>query len=84
MRRGKRVDSTHGEVRDALKAAGWGVLDTHDYPSFVDLVAWKGDTVRLIDAKGPKTKLSPAQAKLVARGCPIVFIRTKEEAVNLR
>ena len=84
MRRGKKTDSTHRLVIDTLRACGWEVLDTHDYPGFVDGVAWKGDTVRLFDAKGPKTKLTASQAKLVARGCPIVFLETAEQAVKLR
>lgn len=83
MRRGKRIDVTHGEVRDGLVAAGWSVLDTHDFPGFCDFVAWKGDQVRLIDAKSRRGGLTEAQAKLVARGCPIHFLRTAAEAARL-
>lgn len=68
----------------ALRAAGWECESVHRLPKFVDIVAWKGDIVRLIDAKSKSGKPTEAQAKLVARGCPIVFIRNAEEAVNLR
>jgi len=39
MRYGNRIDDNHAEVRDELRRQGWAVLDTHDMPGFVDLIA---------------------------------------------
>lgn len=80
----KRVDSTHAEIADALRKAGWQVEQTFRLPNFVDLVAWKGDTVRLIDAKSKGGKPTDSQRQLLARGCPIVFLQSAEDAVRLR
>lgn len=83
MRRGKRVDLNHRIVVDALRCAGWSVLDTHDYPGLTDAICWKGDTVRLVEIKSKTGRLTAGQSKLVARGCPIHFLRSADEALKL-
>lgn len=83
----RRVDSTHKPIMDALRAAGWEVLDTSRLKGFVDLVAWRDGnlaSLRLIECKTGAGKATKAQSALLQRGCPIIVLRTIDEAVRLR
>jgi hypothetical protein len=84
MRRAK-VDTTHGEIRTALRRCGWSVKNVHTVKGFVDMVAYHHGRglVVLIDAKTNKGRLTEAQAQLVADGWPIKFVRSAEEAAQL-
>lgn len=83
MRRA-RIDSTHIEIRQALRRCGWLVHDVHTLKRFVDFVAYhpaRGLLI-LVDAKSNKGKLTESQAKMVADGWPIKFFRSGEEAAR--
>lgn len=84
MRRA-RIDSTHIEIRNALRRCGWLVKDVHALPNWIDLTAYHPATGRfaLIDAKGPKGKPEPSQQKLIDDGWPIHFLRSAEDAAKL-
>ena len=84
MRRA-RVDQNHGEVVEALRAAGAVVTSTASIGNgFPDLIAAKGERVWMIEVKGPKGKLTPDQVKFI-EGWPGVvhIIRSKDEALTL-
>jgi hypothetical protein len=83
----RRVDTTHKPIMEALRAAGFEVLDVSRLKGFCDLVVWRRDdpaTVRLVECKDRLGKPTAAQKGLLARGCPIVTLRTVEDAVRLR
>lgn len=80
----RRTDSTHREVVDTLRRCGWTVADTSRLSGFVDAVAWKGDTVRLVEIKTGKGKHTASQRKLLEQGCPIVTLTSAEQAAQLR
>lgn len=42
----------------------------------IDAALWLGHVVRLVDWKSTHGALTPSQAKLVAKGCPVAFIAT--------
>jgi hypothetical protein len=77
--RGK-ADANHHELIDELRSAGWDVIPTYALRGFVDAVAYRsGCGVRLIEFKTPKGALTAAQHELLARGWPIVVVRTAED-----
>lgn len=69
----RRVDSTAKELTAYARSLG---LDVEPLGGTVDAVAWLGRATRLIEFKSPGGTLQPSQAKLLARGCPIVFVST--------
>lgn len=83
--RAKRVDTTHGAIRDYLRARGWAVRSTavvgDDFPDLV--VARRGMTA-LIECKSPGERMSPGQTEFI-RGWPGVAVvaRSGEEAEQL-
>ncbi len=83
----RKVDTTHGPIADTLRRCGWQVEHVHRLAGFCDLVAWRHgqiDTVRLIECKTGKGRHTEAQAKLLARGCPVVTLRSVDDAIALR
>lgn len=84
MRRA-RVDKNHGEVVEALRAAGAVVASTASIGNgFPDLIAAKGERVWMIEVKGPKGKLTPDQVKWIGEWPGVVhIIRSKDEALTL-
>ena len=58
VRRRARVDANHGEVRSALRAAGWTVVDCAGVGSgFPDLLIAKHGRVMMVEIKdGAKVK----------------------------
>lgn len=84
MRHGRR-DTTHKEVRDALRSIGATVVDTGDVGgSFPDLVVgYRGKTF-LVEVKGPKTKVTDGQSAFAAewRGAQVVVLRSGHEAIT--
>ena len=80
----QRTDRTPREVIDTLRQCGWKVADTHALPNWVDCVASKGETVRLIEIKTATGKLKPSQQRLIDQGWPVVVLRSAEDAVGLR
>ena len=93
MRRKARVDDNHGDVRDALRAAGWSVRDMSRVGSgWPDLLAIRhGRTVHVEvkDGAKPKSarKLTPDEERvhawLKSAGAEVVVIESIAEAVNL-
>lgn len=71
-----RVDST---AKGLIKIAQQLGAQYHDLGGALDGLLLHRGTVYLIDWKGPKTKRTKRQQKLVEAGWPIVFIRTAEE-----
>lgn len=75
-----RVDSTAQALKDEAKALGAKVLEIG---GAIDCVLFFRTGVYVVDFKGPKTKLTKRQNKLVADGFPIFFIRTSQELRDL-
>lgn len=73
-----RVDTTQRDLtlymRDTL---GLGV---ELLGGTIDAVVWLGSCVRLVDFKSLGGELQPSQSKLVARGCPVLFVSTTRQA----
>jgi hypothetical protein len=87
VRRAARTDLNHGDVRDALRAAGWYVHDTSGAgDGMADMVVCgPGGVWVLVEVKSKRGKLTPAQKALReqadAAGAPYVVARSPEEAV---
>jgi len=82
-----KVDANHREVIDALRACGWTVKETHQYREFVDAVAFRPgwpDSLRLIEIKSSKGKLTASQSKLLAQGFPVTVLRSVADAARLQ
>jgi len=84
MRYAARVDGTHREVIDALRACGWLVADTSRLAGFVDCVAQRRGVTRLIEIKRPKGKLTWLQAQMIAAGFDVRVLRSAEDAARLQ
>lgn len=80
----RRTDTSHAEIRDALRALGWRVLDVHHFPAFVDLLAYKPSRgYVLVECKTGKGRKTKAQSKLDADGFPVAVLRTAADAARL-
>ena len=77
----RKVDQTHGPIKRVLERAGWDVLDTHAAANFVDLIANKAGRIVLIECKTGKGRYTKGQRDLIARGWPIVTLRSEAEAI---
>lgn len=75
-----RTDATAKALTAEAKRLG---VDVELLGGAVDAVWWLGATVRLVDYKSPGGELQPSQAKLIARGCPLRFVSTPEQAAAL-
>ena len=66
-RRACRKDATHDEIRDALRALGWYVLDTWQHaqytPGFPDLVAICPEATVFVEVKALNGKLTPDESR---------------------
>lgn len=90
MRRAARTDANHQQVRDALRARSWDVIDTSRAgDGFPDLVALKPGRLVLIEVKDgskvpSKQRLTEAEAKLHARfkaaGVPVIVVASVADA----
>ena len=93
MRRRARVDANHAEVRSALRAAGWTVVDCAGVGSgFPDLLIAKHGRVLMVEikdgAKVPsKQKLTEDEvqfhALMAAAGVTVSVVTSVEEALAL-
>jgi Holliday junction resolvase len=85
MRRAARIDLNHGEVVDALRKVGVSVVSLASVGNGIpDLLAAKNDKVWLIEVKGPKGKLTPAQVEFMATWPGVVHIvRSVDDALRL-
>lgn len=90
-RRACRVDANHGAIRDALRAAGAGVIDGSKFSEgFSDLVCfWRGETILIEVKDGTKPpsarKLKPKQeivhALALSHGVTIHVVTSIDEAL---
>jgi Holliday junction resolvase len=82
MRRRARTDANHAEIREALRACGWTVIDTSRAGSgFPDLVAAKAGRIELIEVKdGSKP---PSAQKATTDECR-VFSQLAKAGVQVR
>lgn len=73
--RAKKVDTTHGAIRDHLRAIGWSVFDTSAVGrGFPDLVCARRGFTALVEAKTPGRGLNSGQ-QLFSRGWDGVTIK---------
>lgn len=84
-RRAAKVDDSHGEIRNALRAAGITVFDTstcgRGYPDLH--CAYTGGFSALVECKTGKRKLRDSQRDFARMWpCPVIVARTGEEAVS--
>ena len=93
MRRRARVDANHGEVRSALRAAGWTVVDCAGVGSgFPDLIIVRRGTIRMVEIKdGAKVKSAQKLTEdevqfhqlMAAAGVTVSVVTSVEEALAL-
>jgi len=85
MRRAAKVDLNHPEIVIALRAVGVSVVSLASVGNGIpDLLAAKNDKVWLIEVKGPKGKLTPAQVEFMATWPGVVHIvRSVDDALRL-
>ena len=85
MRRAAKVDANHQAIRSALRRCGWKVIDLSRAGNGVpDLLALKGESLRLVEVKSDKGKLTAWQALLQLEGWPIHILRSVDDAIALR
>ena len=81
----RKVDRKHGEIRDAIRKAGFYVYDTHTLGcGFPDLLAVnKCGRVILFEVKSPGEKLTPAE-DIFRVGYPaaLFVVQTAEQALE--
>lgn len=82
----KRTDLNHAEIRDALRAIGAFVADTHELGhGFPDLLVVRPDRAMfLVEVKSPGGELT-ADEKHFAAACPatVHVVRSAEEAIRI-
>ena len=93
MRRRARVDANHAEIRSALRAAGWTVVDCARIGAgFPDLLIAKHGHIRMVEIKdGAKVKSKQQltedevqfHALMAAAGVVVSVVTSVEEALAL-
>ena len=93
MRRRARVDANHAQIRSALRAAGWTVVDCAGVGSgFPDLLIAKHGRLVMVEIKdGAKVKSAQKltldeqqfHASMAAAGVIVSVITSVEEALSL-
>lgn len=84
-----KVDNTHREVVDALRAYGWLVKDTHKCGDFVDAVGYgaphrRDRSIYLIEIKSSaKAKYTEGQQDMIRDGWPILTLCSAEDVRKL-
>jgi hypothetical protein len=72
-----RVDSTAKALASEATSLGVGVVHLG---GAIDAALFLGTVVRLVDWKAPAGgRLTDSQAKLLARGCPLLFVTTVDQ-----
>ena len=65
--RARKVDANHGEIRTALRDAGYPVKDVHSFAGMFDLLTMTRDgRLVFIEAKTPGGKLTDAERETIA------------------
>jgi len=76
-----RVDRNQEEIITALQRTGWAVERIRQ-PT--DLLIAKAGRMLLCEVKdGPKAKLRPSQQRIIARGFPVIVIRSLDDVERL-
>ncbi len=84
MRTRARVDRNHRQLVRVLEQLGWLVDQTHGAGrGMSDAVCSRGGITRLVEFKGPKGKLTPAQVTFHARH-DVRVLRTEADCEALR
>ena len=93
VRRRARVDANHSEVRSALRAAGWTVVDCARIGAgFPDLIIARRGVIRMVEIKdGAKVKSAQKltedevqfHALMAAAGVTVSVVTSVEEALAL-
>lgn len=93
MATGKRQDSNHRLIREALRKAGWTVEDTsHVGGGFADLLCGKHGRLVMVEVKDgrkvpSKRRLTPEEQRFAAQwaaaGITVVVVETLEQALAL-
>jgi len=85
MRHAAKRDANEPEIVEALELSGWTVIPVSD-TGVMDLLCIRRGVVKLLEVKGPKGKLTPAQEKTFARihaaGGTVHVVRTPAEALH--
>jgi len=83
VRRAARVDANHGDIRECLRKLGWLILDLSRVgQGCPDLLGWRaGYGFALFELKMPRGKVTMDQLKFVAKGWPVVILRSVDDAV---
>lgn len=85
MRHAAKRDANEPEIVRALELSGWTVIPVSD-TGVMDLLCIRRGVVRLLEVKGPKGKLTPAQERTFARihaaGGTVHVVRTPAEALH--
>lgn len=72
-----RTDQGSADLVELVRALG---AEFEPLGGPLDGVVWVGAALALVDFKhGEKAPLTPRQGKLLARGCPIHFLRSEAE-----
>ena len=80
-----RRDTTHADVRDGLRQAGYSVFDAGSVGGdFPDLVVGAHGLTFLIEVKSPGGKVSEGQSRFAAnwRGGPVLIVYSLEQALG--
>lgn len=80
-----RRDTTHADIRDGLRQAGFSVFDAGGVGgSFPDLVVGAHGMTFLIEVKSPGGEISDGQSKFATswRGGPVIVVYSKEQAIG--
>ena len=81
----KRTDRNHALLMLTLRQLGWQVIDLHTLPNFVDAIARRGPSLRLLEFKAnEKASFTLAQQALLEQGWPICVVRTIDDCERLR
>ncbi|HEX2594717.1 MAG TPA: VRR-NUC domain-containing protein [Rhizomicrobium sp.] len=83
--RARRTDATQKAIAAAFRQLGWKVIDLSAVgKGCPDLMISRAGTVRLIECKTDKGKLTPAQQERIAEGWPVQIVRRVEDAAEVR
>ena len=78
-----RVDKNQREIVAAFRKLGFSVAHTHMVKRFCDLVIAKDNINHLVEVKGEKGKLTPAEKEFHAIWkAPIHIIRSVEDVLH--
>jgi ATP-dependent exoDNAse (exonuclease V) beta subunit len=80
MRRAARIDATATELVKHAKALGADYLPLN---GVLDGILYHRGRIFLVDWKSPQGTLTPAQARLSARGWPIAYCTTTDQLERL-